>query len=43
MPGGKYLGTDAAAVGEMMVFLYSFAHDYSGAYLCCFRNGLLRI
>jgi hypothetical protein len=33
MPGGKYLGTDAAAVGEMMVFLYSFAHDYSGAYL----------
>lgn len=33
MPDGKYLGADAAAVGEMMVFLYSFAHDYSGAYL----------
>jgi hypothetical protein len=33
MPDGKYLGADAASVGEMMVFLYSFAHDYSGAYL----------
>ncbi len=33
MPDGKYIGPDAASVGEMLVYLYAFAHDYSGAYL----------
>ncbi|MCE5340985.1 MAG: glycoside hydrolase family 5 protein [Planctomycetaceae bacterium] len=33
MPDGKYLGQNASSVGEMMVYLYAFAHDYSGAYL----------
>ncbi|OHB53930.1 MAG: hypothetical protein A2Y12_12105 [Planctomycetes bacterium GWF2_42_9] len=33
MPNGSYLGYDAAGVLEMMVYLYSFANDYSGAYL----------
>lgn len=33
MPDGKYLGQDAASVAEMIVYLYAFANDYSGAYL----------
>jgi len=33
MPDGKYLGTDAGSVAEMMVYLHAFANDYSGAYL----------
>lgn len=33
MPDGKFLGPDAASVAEMMVYLYAFANDYSGAYL----------
>jgi hypothetical protein len=33
MPDGNYLGNDGASIGEMMVYLYSFANDYSGAYL----------
>ncbi len=33
MPDGKYLGYDAASVAEMIIYLYAFANDYSGAYL----------
>ncbi len=33
MPNEKYLGPDAASVAEMIVYLYAFANDYSGAYL----------
>jgi hypothetical protein len=30
---GKYLDAYSASLAEMLVFLYSFANDYSGAYL----------
>lgn len=33
MPDGSFLDMYSASTAEVMVYLYAFAHDYSGAYL----------
>lgn len=33
MPDGTYLDPDSAGIAEILMYLYAFAHDYSGALL----------
>ncbi len=33
LPDGNYLDPHTSSIAEMIVFLYAFSHDYSGAYL----------